>query len=157
MPEILAILFVDEPYPPRTFYLPQSLSFSPSPDGSDPAPISLPTTSLLKLWSPYSFWHPLLASHVFSVTSSFSCTSPWASTPALHLSPAIIFSPNATVEPPPDIHMKALNSLNHHGSQDLGIPTSMVREAEFEEIIKWNNNFQQCYFQSDIWSQCRGL
>ncbi|XP_039721070.1 cleavage and polyadenylation specificity factor subunit 7-like [Pteropus medius] len=64
------------------------------------------------------------------------CTSPWASTPALHLSPAIIFSPNATVEPPPDIHMKALNSLNHHGSQDLGIPTSMVREAEFEEIIK---------------------
>lgn len=92
MPEILAILLVDEPYSPRTLYLLQLFSVSPPPDGSAPTPISLPTTSLLKLWSPYSFWHPLLASHVFSVTSSFSRTSPWASTPALHLSPAQCYS-----------------------------------------------------------------
>lgn len=53
----------------------------------------------------------------------------------VHL-PFTSVQPNAIVEPPTDIHMKALSPLNLHGSQDLSILTSMVSEAEFEEIIK---------------------
>ncbi|KAK1339202.1 hypothetical protein QTO34_019879 [Cnephaeus nilssonii] len=84
----------------------------PSPNGSAPTPKSIPTTSLLKLWSPFSsFWHPVLASDDSSIPSSSSCTSPWATSLALHLNPAYFSPPDATVRPPPDIYTKALATM----------------------------------------------